>query len=104
MPCIEQNHDPTVIFASYQPIPKRATPLRRIARTAPRRTSLPTKKNGLSGMKCPTTVAVPTRNALALGAPASTGDSLSSKDIMNSSSAVGLRQIRSTISSRSASL
>src|SRR2546426_1408263 len=68
-----------------------------------RGTSLPTKKNGLRGMKCPTTVAVPTRNALALGALASTGDSLSSKDIMNSSSAVGLRQIRSTISSRSAS-
>src|SRR2546428_4511966 len=50
-----RHHDPTVIFDSYQPIPKRATPLRRIARTAPRRTSLPTQKNGLSGLKCPTT-------------------------------------------------
>src|SRR2546426_3062391 len=99
-----RHHDPTVIFASYQPISKSATALSRIARTAPRGTSLPTKKNGLRGMKCHTTGAVPTRNALALGAPASTGDSLSSKDIMNSSSAVGLRQIRSTISSRSASL
>src|SRR3989449_9572301 len=86
-----RHHDPTVIFASYQPIPKRAIPLSTIARIAPRSTSLPTKKNGLKGMKCPTTVAVPTRAALALGAPASTGESLSSKDIMNSSSAVGLR-------------
>src|SRR2546427_6977041 len=86
-----RHHDPTVIFASYQPIPKSATALSRTARTAPRSTSLPTKKNGLRGMKCPTTVAVPTRKALALGAPASTGESLSSKDIMNSSSAVGLR-------------
>src|SRR5437870_7724097 len=86
-----RHHEPTVIFASYQPIPKSATALSRTARTAPRSTSLPTKKNGLRGMKCPTTVAVPTRKALALGAPASTGESLSSKDIMNSSSAVGLR-------------
>src|SRR5437879_1062518 len=58
-----RHHDPTVIFASYQPIPKRATPLSRTARTAPRRTSFPMKKNGLRGMKCPTTVAVPRGSA-----------------------------------------
>src|SRR5947207_10828421 len=46
-----RHHDPTVIFASYQPIPKRAAPLSRTARTAPRSTSLPTKKHGLTGMK-----------------------------------------------------
>src|SRR2546426_6757887 len=52
------HHDPTVIFASYQPIPKSGTALSRTARTAPRSTALPTKKNGLQGVECPPTVAV----------------------------------------------
>src|SRR5437867_11048376 len=38
--------------------PEEGNPAQQDREEAPRRTSFPTKKNGLRGMKCPTTVAV----------------------------------------------
>ena len=59
--------DPTVVFAAYHPMRKRAMPLITTEIMAPVVTSLPTKMNGNRGINEPTTVDAPTRIKLRRG-------------------------------------